>query len=94
MDEYGVVTALQEGTVTITATTIDGGKVASCLVTVKKGEPLGPVNLLKNNGFEATEANAKWTNNIGPIIWGVWMPKGDTPLTVDTVEKKGRKSIC
>lgn len=94
VDEYGIVTAIQEGVATITATTKGSGKTASCLVTVKKGEPLGPVNLLKNNGFEATEANAKWTNNIGPIIWGVWMPKGDTPLTVDTVEKKeGNQSV-
>ena len=37
--ENGVVTAVKEGTATITVTTEDGGKIASCEVTVQAKEP-------------------------------------------------------
>ena len=33
----GIVRAVKEGTTTITVTTVDGGKIANCEVTVKKG---------------------------------------------------------
>lgn len=39
----GVVTALKPGTVTITATTTDGGKTATCTVTVNKIAITGPI---------------------------------------------------
>ena len=38
VDASGAVTAKSEGTAVITATTVDGGKTASCTVTVAKGE--------------------------------------------------------
>ena len=41
VDETGKVTAIAVGTATITATTTDGGKTATCAVTVKKGLPDG-----------------------------------------------------
>ena len=42
----GKVTAIKEGTTTITATTVDGGKTASCKVTVKKNHvPVASVSL-------------------------------------------------
>ena len=34
VDTYGLVTAHREGTATITATTVDGGRTATCVVTV------------------------------------------------------------
>ena len=36
MDNAGKVTALKSGSATITVTTEDGGKTASCAVTVKR----------------------------------------------------------
>jgi uncharacterized protein YjdB len=36
IDRYGKVRALKVGTVTITAKSIDGGKTATCKITVKK----------------------------------------------------------
>jgi uncharacterized protein YjdB len=43
VDENGVVTALKPGRVTITATTVDGEKTASCIVTVIPGTGGDPV---------------------------------------------------
>ena len=44
---YGEVRAVNKGTATITATTVDGGYTATCLVTVNEGEdPEEPLTLL------------------------------------------------
>ncbi len=43
VDDSGKVTALKEGTAVITVTTRDGGKTASCTVTVKKKDTPEPV---------------------------------------------------
>ena len=45
VDTNGVVTAVDNGVATITATTVDGGKSATCLVTVKIGVPVSGVTL-------------------------------------------------
>lgn len=43
----GVVSAVNKGTTTITATTVDGGYTATCLITVNEGEdPEEPLTLL------------------------------------------------
>ena len=46
VDENGYVTAVAPGTATITATTEDGGKKATCEVTVSK-----VVNVTKKKGY-------------------------------------------
>ena len=47
VDANGVVTAVSKGTATITATTVDGGKTASCAVTVKR--PVTSITLNKTS---------------------------------------------
>ena len=47
VDANGVVTAVSKGTATITATTVDGGKTASCAVTVKR--PVTSIQLNKTS---------------------------------------------
>ncbi|MFK7693090.1 Ig-like domain-containing protein [Paenibacillus sp. HJGM_3] len=47
VDANGTVTAVGEGTATITVTTVDGAKTAVCTVQIVSG-----INLLKNPGFE------------------------------------------
>lgn len=42
----GVVTGIAEGTAVITVTTEDGGKTATCTVTVQEGSPVPPTKLL------------------------------------------------
>ena len=82
VDENGKVTAVAAGTATITATTEDGGKTASCKVTVS-GIPVTGVTLNKNTlaltvgGSETLTATVapsnaankavKWTTSDGKI---------------------------
>ena len=53
-DNYGLVTAVGEGTATITATTVDGGFKATCTVTVIKSFEFAAVDL----GLSVKWANA------------------------------------
>ncbi|MBR4503978.1 MAG: Ig domain-containing protein [Candidatus Methanomethylophilaceae archaeon] len=46
--DNGVVTGVLKGEATITATTVDGGKTASCKVTVKEVAPVGSVRVSVN----------------------------------------------
>ena len=53
VDSTGLVTAKAEGTTTITAKTVDGGKIATCIVTVRPKEEIKiPVTGLKLNKTE------------------------------------------
>ncbi len=63
VNDFGKISALKEGTVTITAKSIDGGFEKSCTVTVTKStEPVG------NNVFETTFNTASdWTGNVDMI---------------------------
>ena len=59
-DNYGVVTAVGEGTATITATTVDGGFKATCTVTVIKSFEFAAVDL---------GLSVKWANaNLGASV--------------------------
>ncbi|HQD76820.1 MAG TPA: S-layer homology domain-containing protein [Bacillota bacterium] len=66
VDENGYVTAVAPGTATITATTEDGGKKATCEVTVSK-----VVNVTKKKGYDTIQeaiddAGAGDTIQVGP----------------------------
>ncbi|WP_121613530.1 polysaccharide lyase family 8 super-sandwich domain-containing protein [Mesobacillus foraminis] len=51
-------------------------------------------NLIQNGRFETTINNSKWTNNIGPENWDVWIPNGNPVLAMDSqVYHEGSKSI-
>ena len=74
VDNQGVVTAKQKGTCTITATTVDGGYTAECIVTVL--QPVESVTLEKHNLFMKvgdTESNYVQVNPSNAdnkkIIW-------------------------
>ncbi len=58
--ENGKVTAVAEGTVTITVTTVDGNKTATCTVTVKKA--VEDERLLFEDDF-SQDTSAGWTGN-------------------------------
>ncbi|MGN0812590.1 MAG: Ig-like domain-containing protein [Candidatus Coproplasma sp.] len=45
VDQSGVVTAVSAGTATITVTTADGNKTATCVVTVAAADPVTPENV-------------------------------------------------
>jgi uncharacterized protein YjdB len=94
IDSFGVITGVKEGIANITATTKDGNKSVSYKVTVIKGDTQVISNLIQNSGFELTSNDSNWVNNIGPIKWGVWLPTGKVPLSIDTTDKKeGNQSI-
>lgn len=51
-------------------------------------------NFIENGGFETTTSNSRWTNNIGPDNWDVWIPSGNPVLTIDSdVYHEGGNSI-
>ncbi len=88
----GLITALSVGTTTITATTEDGGKTASCKVEVKYSGEYYTVNG-KTLPFSGYEPNKPWDNcwtfaqNIYEKIWGT--DEGDNLLR--SLEKEKRK---
>lgn len=70
----GTVTAISEGTATITATTVDGGFTATCTVTVKPGTPIVGGKGEKGNPYTIEEVKALESSSakvwvIG-YIWG------------------------
>ena len=87
VSQEGLVTAVQEGTATITVTTEDGGLTASCLVTVIKEESGD------DDGHEYVDLglSVKWaTCNLGAnspeeygdyFAWGETAPKSDDSWT-------------
>ena len=94
VDDYGNVTAVKEGTATITVTTEDGGKTATCFVTVKKplpdtvavtGVTVNPTTLSlkegENGSITATVAPVDATNQ--KVSWS------SDATAVATVDDKG-----
>ena len=77
VSEAGVVTAVSDGTATITATTVDGGFTATCTVTVN---PDGPQYVEMAPGFYWATTNVGADNpwDFGDYFaWGETMPKTD-----------------
>ncbi|MDF2882324.1 MAG: N-acetylmuramoyl-L-alanine amidase [Clostridiaceae bacterium] len=76
VDANGLVTALQQGSAVITATTVDGSKTASCTVTVNAAK-----GWVKVNGkwyyYDAATGIKKtgWLNYNG--VWYYLMPNGE-----------------
>lgn len=57
-------------------------------------EEIPKMNLIQNGGFETTTSNSKWSNNIGPESWDVWIPSGNPELAIDSNEyHEGNHSI-
>ena len=99
VDQNGLVQAIKAGEVTITATTVDGGKVAECALTVKAVYyhramsvdelTAGKKMLIVNAGDTLAMAEAR-TNNFGQVaIAPVEGVLSDVPAeaTIITIEK-------
>ena len=72
----GVVTGVATGSATITATTDDGGKTATCVVTVVTSVPVTGVGLNQNTAFLAIGSTLQLTATVQPanatntaVIW-------------------------
>ena len=86
VDNNGIVTAISSGSVTVTATTADGGKIAACEVTVAAAQPQGEVYDGEENGHYWVDlglpSGIKWaTRNVGapsPEDYGGYYSWGET----------------
>lgn len=86
VDERGNVTAVSSGSVTVTVTTTDGGKIAACEVTVAAAQPQGEVYDGEENGHYWVDlglpSGIKWaTRNVGapsPEDYGGYYAWGET----------------
>lgn len=68
----GVITGVSAGTVTITATTKDGGKVATCTVTVKP--PKTSIKKVAANGYDSLKVS--WNNVSGITGYKIYRKQG------------------
>ena len=69
VDKLGLVTAISPGTATITVSTMDGGKSATCVVVV---EPIPAFSLNKkttNIQVGETDQLAVTSTNVGNLVW-------------------------
>lgn len=86
----GVVTGVKAGTTTITVTTEDGSKTASCLVRVQSGSTIVPSNISLNktsaeieiNGSVQLEATIKPENAANKNV--TWSSSNTSVATVDS----------
>ena len=62
----GVVTGVATGSATITVTTVDGGKTATCAVTVVTSVPVTGVGLNQSTAFLATGSTLQLTASVQP----------------------------
>ncbi|MBQ8008907.1 MAG: Ig-like domain-containing protein, partial [Bacteroidaceae bacterium] len=88
VDANGVVTAKAAGTATITATTVDGAKTATCEVTVTAPIPLEAVSLNKNSIPELVKgSNDQLVATLNPtdatMQSVVWTSSDSNVATVD-----------
>lgn len=89
----GVVTGVKAGTTTITVTTEDGSKTASCLVRVQSGSTIVPSNISLNktsaeieiNGSVQLEATIKPENAANKNV--TWSSSNTSVATVDSTGK-------
>lgn len=90
VDQSGKVYGLSEGTALITATTKDGNKAATCMVTVTEF-PVTGVTLNKTASTMAVGDTDTLTANVAPSNAGnkavVW---GSNNITVATVDQNGK----
>ena len=78
----GVVTAVGTGTATITATTEDGGKTATCVVTVKEPATVLTMNVSSVTMGSGTKYNLIATSEpVGAVI--TWSTNNASAVTVD-----------
>lgn len=80
VDDKGVVRALKEGTAIISATTLDGSKVASCTVIVTaKPKPEGCIFYESFDNFDYEGGNdGKWSSISGSKVTGTYDNEGWT----------------
>ena len=85
VDGYGKVTAMAAGTATVTAETVDGGKTASCTVTVGSISG-GTASVTLGVGNSVTlQATVEPAEATATVVWS--LVSGDGILTID---QKGR----
>lgn len=94
VDGYGKVTAMAAGTATVTAETVDGGKKASCTVTVGNGGGSTAVESVTLDRSSVTlgvgnsvtlQATVEPAEAAATVVWS--LASGDSIVTVD---QKGR----
>ena len=95
--ENGVVTAKKEGTATITVTTVDGNKTATCEITVEETEEqISPESIALNktsetldlNGTKEIQLSVTITPNNANVNKGITWTSSDTKVaTVDNTGK-------
>ena len=95
--ENGVVTAKKEGTATITVTTVDGNKTATCEITVEETEEqVSPESIALNktsetldlNGTKEIQLSVTITPNNANVNKGITWTSSDTKVaTVDNTGK-------
>ena len=97
VDGYGKVTALAAGTATVTAETVDGGKKASCTVTVGNGGGTGGSTAVESVTLDRSSVTLGVGNSVtlqatvepatatAAVVWS--LASGDGILTID---QKGR----
>ena len=92
VDSNGKVTGVNEGTATITATTVDGGKTASCTVTVLKRDVTG-VSLDKHELLLYPNETYRLTATITPSNASIrtvnWTTSNASVATVSVGQVKG-----
>ena len=66
VDSTGVITAIAEGTANITVTTVDGGKTATCIVTVKNIPP-PPIEIKVSGGVYTGQTKNGKPHGMGTI---------------------------
>ena len=76
----GIIKAVKEGTTTITATSVDGGKIATCIVTVK-GEIPEEDEIYYNNDDDSSSNNGSSTNTSTNTINDTTRATGTIPQT-------------
>ena len=99
----GTVSGIKVGTATITVTTKDGNKTATCQVTVQEGDPLPPTSLtLHEPGIYAEEGQkggygAKlYIDNTGrayEVYYSGRLDEGGTKLTIHTTPADKSRGI-
>lgn len=86
----GIITALKEGTVTITATTEDGNKIATCTITVKgkinkEDNVYYEDNLGQNNGNNDSAVNINGSGKDSTVATGKIPQTGSSYIIIVTV---------
>lgn len=94
INEDGVVTGVKEGTATITATTVDGGKTATATIIVEKEDTQpGDNNNNNNNNNNNADNNQENTNIKDDKTTSIVGTKNDPTIADTVIPKAGISAI-